>query len=40
MMPLALISGCDTMNANVSVVGNVGELTTEHLSHAKLLLKY
>ncbi len=25
---------------NGSVVGNVGELKTEHLSHGKLLLKY
>ena len=25
---------------NVSVVGNVGGLKTEHLSHGKLLLKY
>jgi len=28
------------VTANVSVVGNVGGLKTEHLSHAKLLLKY
>jgi len=29
-----------SLAANVSVVGNVGELKTEHLSHVKLLLKY
>gem|GEM_PF-3678302 len=29
-----------TIGYNVSVVGNVGELRTEHLSHGKLLLKY
>jgi len=28
------------MVSNVSVARNVGELTTEHLSHVKLLLKY
>jgi hypothetical protein len=28
------------LTTNVSMVGNVGELRTEHLSYGKLLLKY
>ena len=37
---ILFIVGCHKIGPNVSVVGNVGELRTEHLSHDKLVLKY